>query len=127
MKACSSRECAPLDGEPVRSTPTRGIFDCALAGTPTDSRPSRATAQMEYEAYLMAGYRSRPSGVRPAVWATVLRAARFEGGQALPDVDSRAELTLHPVDPGVDATDLRHQFPFHGVHLGPQGPDLGPQ
>src|SRR5438093_1603598 len=54
------------------------------------------------------------------VWAA-------QGGESLPDVDDGAELALHPVDPGVDATDLRHEFPFHGVRLGPQGPDLGPQ
>ncbi len=62
--------------------------------------------------------------VRQLMRTAGLGAAGFEGGESLPDVDGGAELALHPVDPGVDATDLRHQFPFHGVRLGPQGVDL---
>ena len=52
-------------------------------------------------------------------------AASFEGGEAFANVDRGPQLTIEPVDPGVDPPDLRDQLGPERAHLGPERTHLG--
>src|SRR5439155_3416818 len=111
----------------------RGPGTGRMCGQRRSSSQRSGTGQLE-RGFILSHPRTAPCG--PAVESSNGEglggsgsggAASFEGGEAFANVDRGPQVTIQPVDPGVDAVDPGVDPPDLRDKLGPERSHLGPE